>query len=199
MLIVVVVFVAVTSAVPRQLGLHVRPILRWRFCQCCAGNLTRVVLASLQALRCCLCRRCVGVVTNVALASLPSLRWHCPQHRKLASAQPRHSRDTSVCVVSLLWSLSLPVASLPYLALFHSDLASDGPADAALVPLLALSWHPWLHCAGVTTNIALSSLPALHQHHCPRCMGAFSLVTLALLPSLPSHCCQHCKLASAQS
>jgi hypothetical protein len=127
------------------------------------------------------------------------LRWHHPQHCKLASAQPRHSRDTSVCMVSLSWSSSLPVASLLYLALFRGDFASDGPADAALVSLLALCWRPWPHCAGVITNIALLSLPALRWHHCPHCMGVFVLITLALLPLLPSRCHQHREVAPAQS
>jgi hypothetical protein len=169
------------------------------FCRCCAGVIACVVLASLQALRCRLCWCCAGIVTNVALASLPSLCWHCPQHRKLASAQPRHSCDMSVCVASLPWSSSLPVASLPYLVLFHGDLASDGPVDAALVSLPALCWCPWLHCAGVITNIALLLLPALRRHHCPHCVGTFALVTLALLPSSSLRCHQHRKLASAQS
>ncbi len=102
-------------------------------------------------------------------------------------------------MASLSWSLSLPVASLPYLALFHGDLASDGLADAALVSLPELCWRPWPHCAGVITNIALLLLPALHQHHCPCCMGAFALIALALLPSLPLRCRQHHKLVSAQS
>jgi hypothetical protein len=61
-------------------------------------------------------------------------------------------------------------------------LASDGLANAALVSLPALRWHPWPHCAGIITNIALSLLPALLWHHCPRCVGAFALVALALLP-----------------
>jgi hypothetical protein len=79
-------------------------------------------------------------------------------------------------------------------------LAFDGPADAALVSLLALCWRPWPHYAGVITNIALSSLsPALCRHHCPRCMGAFALIALALLPLSPLHCRQHRELASAQS
>ncbi len=180
-----VAVVAVTGTVSWQLGLDVQQILHWWFCQRCAGVLARVALASLQALRCCLCQHCTGVVTNVALASLPSLCWHCPQHCKLASAQPRHSRNTSVCVALLSWSSSLPMASLQYLALFHGDLASDGPADAALVSLPALCWRPWPYCAGVITNIALLLLPALHWHHCPCCVGAFALVALALLPSLP--------------
>jgi hypothetical protein len=130
---------------------------------------------------------------------LPSLLWHGSHHRKLASAQPRHSRDTSVCVALLSWSLSLPVASLPYLASFRSHFASDGPADAALVSLLALCLRPWLHCAGVITNITLLLLPVLRWHHFPCCVGAFVLVALALLPSLSLRCCQHCELASAQA
>jgi hypothetical protein len=169
------------------------------FCRHCAGVITRIALASLQASRCRLFRHCAGVVTNVALASLPSLRWRCPQHCKLASAQQRHSCNTSVCVAVLSWSSSLPVASLPYLVSFHGDLASDGPADVALVSLPALCWHPWPHCTGVITNIALSLLLVLRRHHCPHCVGTFSLVELASLPSLPLHCCQHCKLVSAQS
>jgi hypothetical protein len=169
------------------------------FCRHCSGVIACVALASLQALHCCLFRRCAGVVTNVALASLPSLRWHHPQHCKLASAQPRHSRDTSVCLASLSWSSSLPVASSLYLALFHGDLASDGLADAALVSLPALCWRPWPHCAGVITNIVLSLLPVMHRHHCPCRVGTFALVALALLPLLPLCCRQHCKLASAQS
>jgi hypothetical protein len=159
-----VVFVAVTGTVPQQLGLHAQPILHWWFCRHCADVLARVALASLQALCCCLCRHCAGIVTNVALASLPSLCWHCPQHCKLASAQPRHSHNTSVCVALLSWLSSLPVASLSYLVLFHGDFASDGPADAALVSLPALCWHPWPYCAGIITNIVLSLLPALCWH-----------------------------------
>ncbi len=169
------------------------------FCRHCAGVIACIALASLQALCCHLFQRCADIVTNVALASLPSLRWHHPQHRKLASAQPRHSRDTSVCVASLSWSLSLPLASLPYLPSFHGDLSSNGQADAALVSLPALCWRPWPHCAGVITNIALSLLPAMRRHHCPCRVGAFALVALALLPLLPLCCRQHCKLASAQS
>ncbi len=152
----------------------------------------RVVLASLQAWHC-RCRRCAGVVTNVALASLPSLLWHCSHPCKLATAHPRHSHDTSVCVALLSWSLSLPVASLPYLALFRSPFASDGPAEAVLVSLPALCLRPWLHC------IAPSLLPVLRQHHFPCCVGAFVLVTLTLMPSLPLRCRQHRELASAQA
>jgi hypothetical protein len=89
---------------------------------------------------------------------------------------------------------------LPYPALFHGDLALDGPADAALAYLLALCWHPCPHwCAGVIANIALSLLPALRWHHCHCRAGAFALVALALLPLLPSCHCQHRELASAQS
>jgi hypothetical protein len=194
-----VVFVTVTGAVPRGLGLHVRPILRWQFCRHCTGVLACVALASLQALRCHLCRHCAGIVTHIALASLPSLHWHCPQHCKLASAQPRRSHDMSVCMVLLSWPSSSPVASLPYLVSFHGDLAFDGPAGAALVSLPALCWRPWLHCAGIITNIALSLLLALRWHHCPYCMSAFALVALASLPLLPLHCRQHHKLASSQS
>jgi hypothetical protein len=133
------------------------------------------------------CRHCV------ALASLPSLLWHCSHPCKLATAYPRHSHNTSVCVVSLSWSSSLPVASLLYLALFHGPFASDGPAEAALVFLPALCLHPWLHC------IAPLLLPVLRRHHFPCCVGAFVLVALALLPSLPLRFRQHCKLASAQA
>ncbi len=79
-LLLSVVFVAITGAIPWQLGLHVQPILRWWICRRCTGLLARVALASLQALHCHLCQRCAGVVTHVALASLPSSRWHCPQH-----------------------------------------------------------------------------------------------------------------------
>ncbi len=104
-----------------------------------------------------------------------------------------------MCVASLSWSSSLPVASLPYLALFHGDLALDGPANAALAFLLALYWHPCPHCAGVIVNIALLLLPALHWRHRRCCVAAFALVTLALLLSSPSCCRQHHKLASAQS
>jgi hypothetical protein len=168
------------------------------FCRRCTVVIAQVALVSLQALRC-QCRRCAGIVTNVALASLPSLLWHDSHHCKLASAQPRHSRDTSVCVASLSWSLSLPVASLPYLASFHGHFASDGPADAALVSLPALCLHPWLYCAGVITNIMLLLLPVLRRHHFPCCVGAFVLAALASLPSLSSRCRQHCKLASAQA
>jgi hypothetical protein len=187
-----VVVVAVTSAVPWQLGSHVQPILRWWFCRCCTGVIARVVLASLQALHC-QCRHCAGVVTNVALASLTSLLWHCSHPRKLATAHPRHSHDTSVCVASLSWSLSSPVASSPYLASFHGPFASDGPAEAVLVSLPALCLHPWLHC------IAPLLLPVLCRHHFPCCVGVFVLVALALLPSSPLCCRQHCELASAQA
>jgi hypothetical protein len=169
------------------------------FCWHCVGVITRIALASLQASHCCLFRHCAGVVTNVALASLPSSRWHCPQHCKLASAQQRHSCNTSVCVASLSWSLSLPVASLPYLASFHGDLASDGPADVALVSLPALRWHPWPHCAGVITNTALLLSPVLRRYHCPCHMGTFSLVVLASLPLSPLCHHQHRELVSAQS
>ncbi len=102
-----------------------------------------------------------------------------------------------MCVALLSWSSSLPEVSLPYLALFHGDLASDGPADVVLVSLLALCWHPWPHCASVITNIALLLLLVLHQHHCPRCVGTFSLVALVSLPLSPLRCCQHHKLVSA--
>jgi hypothetical protein len=154
------------------------------FCRRCAGVIARIALASLQASHCHLFRHCAGVVTNVALASLPSLRWHCPQHCKLASAQPRHSCDTSVCMASLSWSLSLPMASLPYLALFHGDLASDGPADAALVSLPVLRWRPWPHCASSSPTLCC----CCHRH----CASIIALVAWALLPSLRWHfhlCC----------
>ncbi len=194
-----VVFVTVTGAIPWQLGLHAWPILRWWFCWCCAGVITRVALAFLQALRCCLLLALRWHCHQCCIGLFALMRWHRPQHHKLASAQPRHSHDTSLCVASLSWSSSLPVASSPYLALFHGDLASDGLADAVLVSLLALCWRPWPDCAGVITNIALLLLPALRRHHCPCWMGAFALIALALLPSLPLRCRQHHKLVSAQS
>ncbi len=64
--------------------------------------------------------------------------------------------------------------------------------------LLALCLRPWLHCAGIITNITLLLLPVLRRHHFPYPVGAFVLVALALLPLSSLHCCQHCKLASAQ-
>jgi hypothetical protein len=70
-LLLSVVFVAVTGTVSRQLGFHVRPISRWWFCRRCAGVLTRIALASLQALHCCRCRHCAGIITQIARASLP--------------------------------------------------------------------------------------------------------------------------------
>jgi hypothetical protein len=187
-----VVFVAVTGAVPWQLGSYVWPILHWWFCRCCTGVIARVALSSLQALHC-QCWRCTGFVTNIALASLPSLLWHRSHLCKLATAHPRHSHNTSVCVASMSWSSSLPVASLAYLALFHGPFASDGPAEAALVSLPALCLRPWLHC------IALLLLPVLRWHHFPCRVGAFVLIALALLPSLPLRCCQHREVASSQA
>ncbi len=77
------------------------------------------------------------------------------------------------------------MASLLYPALFHSDLAFDGPDNAVLLSLLELCWHPCPHCAGFIAGIALSLLLVLSQHHCPCCAGAFALVALALLPLLP--------------
>ncbi len=91
------------------------------------------------------------------------------------------------------WSLSLPVASLPYLAAFRGPFASDSPAEVALVSLPALCLRPWLTC------IALLLLPVLCHHHFPCPVGTFVLVVLALLPSSPLRCRQHCKLASAQA
>jgi hypothetical protein len=145
---------------------------------------------------------------------LPTLRWHCHQHRAglfaLIALASLPALQTSVCpiktqsqhvrvrgVVVLVIVLAHGLIAVP--ASFHGDLAFDGPADAALVSLLALCWRPWPHCAGVITNIALLLLPALRWHHRPRCMGAFSLIALALLPLSPSRRRQHCKLASAQS
>jgi hypothetical protein len=169
------------------------------FCWHCAGVLGCIALASLQALRCCCYRCCAGIVTHVALASLPSLCWLCSQHCKLASAQPRGSHDTFVCMASSSWSLSLPVASLPYPALFHGDLAFDGLADAALASCR--------HCADVLARIVPASLPALRCCCCRHCIGVIALAAQAPLPLLRWHCCprcllrcrQHCKLASAQS
>jgi hypothetical protein len=158
-----------------------------------------MALTSLHALRCYHCQPCAGFIPHVALASFPSSRWHCPQHHKLASAKPQRSRDTSVCMALLSWSSSLPMASSPYPASLHCDLAFDGPANAALASLLVLCWRPCPHCAGVIANIVLLSLPALHQRHCPYCMDAFALIALALLPPLLSRYRQHCELASAQS
>jgi hypothetical protein len=99
----------------------------------------------------------------------------------------------------LLWSSSLPVASFPYLALFHGPFASDGPAEAALESLPALCLHPWLHCASVINNIAPLLLPVLRRHHFPCRVGAFVLVALPLLPTLPLRHRQHHELASAQA
>jgi hypothetical protein len=75
----------------------------------------------------------------------------------------------------LSWSSSLPVASLPYLTLFHGPFASDGPAEAALVSLPALCLRPWLHCASVINNIVPLLLPVLRRHHFPCRVGAFVL------------------------
>ncbi len=185
-----VVFVAVTSAVPRQLGLHVRPISRWQFCQHCAGVLARVALVSLQASRCRLCRHCAGIVTNIALASLPSLRWHHSQHCKLASAQSRRSRNMSVCVASLSWSSSLHMASSPYLR-----------RSTVTWPLMVRRMQRWClcwRCAGVLGRIAPASSPTLRCCCCRRCAGIIALVAWALFPSSRWHCCP-CRLRVAAS
>jgi hypothetical protein len=92
-----------------------------------------------------------------------------------------------------------PAASSPYLALFPSNLVSNGPADAALVSLSVLRWHPFMHPAGGITSIVLSSSPALRRRHCPHCMGIFALIVLDLSPTLHLRCHKHCKLASAPS
>ncbi len=95
--------------------------------------------------------------------------------------------------------MSSPAALSPYLALFPSNLVSNGPADAALVSLSALHWHPCLHCAGGITSIVLLSSPALHRHHSPCRMGIFALITLDLSPTLHPCCHYYCELASAPS
>jgi hypothetical protein len=176
---------------PANLALAVLPALRWRPCPRHAGVLASIELLLLPALRwrCCPC--CAGLFALITLA--------LPSALQLASAQPQRSHNTSVCVALLLWSSSLPVASLPYLALFYGDLALDGPANAALASLPALCWHPFPHCAGLITNITLSPLPALRWCHCHHRVGAFAVIVLALLPLLPSCHHQHRKLASAQS
>ncbi len=96
-------------------------------------------------------------------------------------------------------ALLLPAALSLYLALFPGNLVFNGPANAALVSLSALRWHPCLHCSGGITSIALLSSPALRQRHCPHCMGIFALVTLDLSPTLHLRCHKHCEPASAPS
>jgi hypothetical protein len=80
-------------------------------------------------------------------------------------------------------ALLSPMASSPYLALFPRNLVSNGPADAALVSLLTLHWHPCPHCAGGITSIALLSSPALR---------ITALVAWASLPPLCWTCHPHC-------
>jgi hypothetical protein len=161
----------------------------WCLCQCCAGILACIELASLQALRCHHCQLCTVVVASIdwrcclplagifaliVLASPPLLPPHWRQHCKLASAQPQRSHDTSTYVALLSWSFSLPVALLPYPVLFHGNFAFNGQTNAALTSLPALCLQHALaslsalcrcccrHYAGIVALFALVSSPLLH-------------------------------------
>jgi hypothetical protein len=148
------------------------PALRWRPCKHCTVVVASNVLALLPTLRWPLCPRCIGIAVFVASALPPASKTGiCP-----ITTQLQHIRVRGIVVVVVF------LAQGPYPASCHGDLAFDGLADAALVSLLALCWHPCPHPAGIIASLVLSLLPALRRRCCPCCAGAFALFALALLP-----------------
>jgi hypothetical protein len=102
------------------------------------------------------------------------------------------------------------MALLLYLASFHSDLAFDGLAKAAMVfcwrcagilacialaKLQASCCHCCWHCAGVPSwplkfwPMQRWRLPALCWRPNLHCTGVISSIVLLLLPALRRHCC----------
>jgi hypothetical protein len=101
-----VVFVAVTSAVPWQLGLHVWPISRWWFlpalcrhhCPRRAGIRASIALLSFPALRWRCHQRCIGLFALITLALPPTLQTSiCPTKTQL-----RHIRVRGVIAMVIL-------------------------------------------------------------------------------------------------
>ena len=163
LLLLPVVFVAATGAVPQPLGLHVWQLKRWHFFRHCAGVLTRVALASLQASHCHCCRRCTGIIFHILLASLPLLRWHCSLCCTCitASIANWHLPNLNAVATHLcMWRCCRGHLPHPW-PHCHTWCRSrvtwpfDGPANAALASLLVLCWHPRPHCAGVIVSIVL--------------------------------------------
>ncbi len=141
---------------------------------------------------------------------MPMLRWHC--HFGIPALPPASRTGIYPVMMqlrhvvgraSLSRSTSLPMASLLYPALAHSNLAFNGLAKAAM----AFFWR----CAGVFARIALghcqhqavlvaSVAPALllswpskvrpmPRWHLPALRLCFARIALA---SLPASCCHPC-------
>ncbi len=177
---------------------------RWRHFQNCAIVIAGIAPASLPSL----CRHLCPHWAGVAALSTPTLLPASQTGIRPVMTQSQHVAGEAL----LLRSLSLPVASLLYPALAHSDLAFDSLAKAAM----AFFWR----CAGVLARIALASLPASSCPCCWHCAGivaelafespagtalAFAGVALAfclhcagviasimLLPLLPTLCRRCC-------
>jgi hypothetical protein len=140
---------------------------RWRHCQHRAIVVAGVVPTSLPSSRGCLCP-CPAGVAALGIPVLPP----APQTGLWpVMMQPRHIAGEALLSRSLL----LPVASLLYPALVHSNLAFDGLAKAAMA-FFFLSFF----------GIALVSLPALHWCHCQNQAVLVPGIAPALLSSWPS-------------
>jgi hypothetical protein len=142
-------------------------------CQCCAGALARIALASLLALRMRCCRHCIGVVVQASLLHPVGI---------IALDSP------ASILVSQTGIYPVPTPLRP--GIFPSTV---------LASLLALHWCSCPHQAGVIASIALSLSPAPCRHCPPHHVGISPLLCWRFCPCCPPHCCQHFKLASAQS
>jgi hypothetical protein len=188
-----------TRSCPRRLGLQ--PMLRWCLCQCCAGVLACVTLASLQALCCHCCQLCTVVITGIALVLLPASCWRlCPHCTGIVAfvapalvpasqtgicpttMQPRHIRVHGIVVVVIF--LARGLAGIPGIFPRQLFLQWSNQCSIDIFASAVLATR-----TGVIVSIVPLLLPALHQHHCPLCAGVVTLGTLALLPASRTGIC----------
>ncbi len=162
----VIALVSPVSPLVSRTGVYPVP-MPWR-----PGIFTRLVLASLLALRWCSCPHHAGFIASIALSLSPALCQHCPPRRvgistllhwrfsprrplhccqrfNLLSAQSCRSRDMSAYVVLLLsprhrqWLCCRPRRH------------STATWPSMVRPMQ--HWHLFRHCAGVLAPMLLAS------------------------------------------
>jgi hypothetical protein len=133
---------------------------RWHLCQCCAGILARITLASSQSLHCHCRRRHAGVLARILMASSLSLRWHC--HLCRPTLPP--ALQTGICPTMMqLQHVRVRGVIVVVIFLAHGLIAVPGiiPRNLALMVRPLQRWHLCRCCA---SRHVLASSPASPRH-----------------------------------
>jgi hypothetical protein len=169
----------------------VRPMQHWCLCWRCSGVLARMLLASLQTLRCCCCWRCAGIVALAARTSWPLSCWrHQYRCTRVAASitnwRPLVTMQLQPIGVHDVIAFLFVIACCPLLYM-ESSTATEPLANAVLASLPVLRWHLCPRRAGI--------IEALSCHCCWCCTGVTSWESS---PSLHWHCrlCCPCIAAS---